>query len=564
MRLINTSTLALAEFHNAASTPPYAILSHTWEQEEEVTFQQFTTLPHREVTLKKGFAKIAQTCALARARGLDWAWVDTCCIDKSSSSELTEAINSMFRWYLQAKVCFALLADLEAGDGAQGKKGVDEGEDGGDAQADEDKPVDQGGSEVADTMSTVSEHGSLFDQQVARFAHCRWFTRGWTLQELIAPHRVEFYNRSWEFQGDKVSLRAVLSEITRICAKVLKNADLLPTVPVAQRMSWAATRQTTRVEDTAYCLLGIFGVHIPLLYGEGDKAFIRLQEEIVKETNDLTLFAWRMEAQLAAGQTHWGILAPSPLEFADCVDMEIRVDPMHNNECVMTSKGLRVTPVPGGGLRLGEDGTYVMSLQCHRRNELQNLGIFLQQHGCDVYTRVRPDKLSKAHRSDRDKYRIFYVSKTVSALRSDMLRTSIRNAINLSQVLEKLRGKHMKPATVGAFKPEGHWDAQRCLFLTQGMQKFICRVRLGRGPTQRVLVCELTGNGLSARLGDAEPSRRDLGSGDEGEEENDSAERIERMLRGPRFSPTPTPTVVEGVMDGQPVYFVDVDVTWWL
>ncbi|KAK4236838.1 HET-domain-containing protein [Achaetomium macrosporum] len=389
MRLINTRTLTLTEFHGSAFTPPYAILSHTWEDEREVTLQDITTVPHAELALQKGkgFGKIRQTCSLARARGIDWAWVDTCFIDKTSSSELTEAINSMFRWYQRS-------------------------------------------------------------QQVSKFARSRWFTRGWTLQELIAPRRVEFYNRDWQFEGDKSSLGAVLSKITRIRAEVLDDADQLRIVPVAQRMS-------------AYCLLGIFGVNIPLLYGESEKAFIRLQEEIIKESNDLTLFAWRMKPKVAIAQTYWGILAPSPSEFAGCGDIEVWVDPMHNDGCVMTSKGLRVTPNLHGGLRLGEDGIYVMKLQCHRRKRTEKLGIFLQQLGCDMYTRVKPDKLAKTLSSENDKNRPFYVTKTVPTSRSVMLSTSIRNATNLSRALQTLAELGITPFSKGSMELEGHWDGQR-------------------------------------------------------------------------------------------------------
>lgn len=118
---------------------------------------------------------------------------------------------------------------------------------------------------------------------------CRWFTRGWTLQELIAPKRVEFYDRNWQIRGTRSSLQQELSLITLIDVDIIGDSNLLSTIPVGRRMSWAADRQTTRVEDRAYSLLGIFDVSLPLIYGEGPKAFIRLQEEIIKQHNDLSL-----------------------------------------------------------------------------------------------------------------------------------------------------------------------------------------------------------------------------------------------------------------------------------
>ena len=131
----------------------------------------------------------------------------------------------------------------------------------------------------------------------ANMSQSRWFTRGWTLQELIAPAQVQFYDKSWNSIGMKDNLSQELSLITGIGQEVLLASkgrnleELLDQVPTARKMSWAANRETTRIEDTAYCLLGIFGVNVPLLYGEGERAFIRLQEEIVKNSNDLSLLA---------------------------------------------------------------------------------------------------------------------------------------------------------------------------------------------------------------------------------------------------------------------------------
>ncbi|KFY30267.1 hypothetical protein V493_02047 [Pseudogymnoascus sp. VKM F-4281 (FW-2241)] len=249
MRLINNETMILEEFIGGGSqVPSYTILSHT-RAEKEVTFQDFTHLKGELKRQKLEFQKIEQTCHLARQDGLQYAWVDTCCIDKTSSAELTEAINSMFKWYTDAVVCYAWLADLPAGS----------------------------------SLSLGDPNSS--------FKNCRWFTRGWTLQELIAPKELRFYDQEWSIRGTKANLSDVVSHITKIDADILQNSELLYSLPIATRMSWAATRQTTRIEDLSYCLIGIFDVNMPMLYREGERAFNRFQEEIIRESNDLSIFA---------------------------------------------------------------------------------------------------------------------------------------------------------------------------------------------------------------------------------------------------------------------------------
>lgn len=535
MRLIDTKTLRLKEFWGD-DIPRYAILSHTWET-EEVTFQQFTQLSRDVLSKLKGFTKIQRTCQLARRSGIQWAWVDTCCIDKTSSAELTEAINSMFRWYRDSAVCYAYLSDLKEEQTehekkrtkAQDKSTDDQGswtknehkstedsEDWTNSQGTSDsekgsgnwnesgnwkdsgnwKPAGQGatnekgrrlgvqeweggrqGKETNDTTDT-DEH-VLRRARVARLGRCRWFTRGWTLQELIAPRRLGFYNQSWAFEGEKETLKSEISEITRISEVVLSNASLLPTIAVAQRMSWAANRVTTRSEDTAYCLLGIFGVQMPMLYGEGSKAFLRLQEEIIKEVNDLSLFAWKA---IATPQRFWGILAASPNQFADCADVELDNDPMYNNELVMTSKGLRVTPTTSDNdLRTGKVGkNYTFSLRCGRRSPREDMFIYLQQHGADVFVRVSPeeptDRVSEGGGiTDRASPRPFYISKFVLPLLSIALSSSHRNAINMWRVIPGLHRVGLSLVHSSIF-PAGNWDAERKMFLTEGALRFDCHM----------------------------------------------------------------------------------------
>ncbi len=246
MWLINVQTRLLEDF-TVRRIPRYAILSHTWT-DEEVAFQEFLSKDGdtiRKMESKKGFMKIMKTCELATDDGIGYVWIDTCCIDKSSSAELSEAINSMWRYYKDAEVCYAYLSDLKLG------------------------------ARVAEGLSA-----------------CRWFTRGWTLQELIAPKELRFYDETWSFQGTKDEFAKPLYQITKTPPHVLRNPDGLAMLSIVGRMTWASKRETTRIEDTAYCLLGIFDINMPLWYGQGNKAFIRLQQEIIRHSNDLSIFGW--------------------------------------------------------------------------------------------------------------------------------------------------------------------------------------------------------------------------------------------------------------------------------
>ncbi|KIW14239.1 hypothetical protein PV08_07021 [Exophiala spinifera] len=213
--------------------PPYAILSHTWGFDgDEVTFDDLMSGIYKS---KPGYAKIQFCSEQARRAGLLYFWVDTCCINKSNHTELSEAINSIFRWYLNATRCYVHLSDV--------------------------------------SMCTEDDQ-SKRTWKIA-FRRSRWFTRGWTLQELIAPPSVEFFSREGELLGSKITLEQQIHEITGIPIAALRGASLSQ-FSVDERMRWAARRETRRKEDKAYCLMGIFGVFMPLIYGEGENAFIRL------------------------------------------------------------------------------------------------------------------------------------------------------------------------------------------------------------------------------------------------------------------------------------------------
>ncbi|KAJ9644436.1 hypothetical protein H2204_001788 [Knufia peltigerae] len=290
MKLINTKTLTLEEFFTETA-PPYAILSHTWTS-EEVTYQDITSVGGGSLSspAKKGYAKLKQTCRLARQDGLDYAWIDTCCIDKSSSAELSESINSMYAWYANSTTCHVYLEDLyPCGDTAA-------------ATTPDMIRKDNGGN---DTLSTTT-------QVTDALPNCRWFTRGWTLQELLAPRQLTFYDSTWTSIGTRSTFGDVISRITSIPKSVLSQTFPISECSIAVRMSWAAHRITTRTEDMAYCLLGLFDVNMPLLYGEGMKAFRRLQEEIVRQSNDFTIFAWENEKEKKSGVSTTKTTLPLP------------------------------------------------------------------------------------------------------------------------------------------------------------------------------------------------------------------------------------------------------------
>ncbi|KAH9927920.1 HET-domain-containing protein [Epithele typhae] len=254
MWLLQTTTATLTQFADISAVPGgYAILSHTWKRSGEQSFRELQDIIRR---CKKDDSnardhvseKIESCCIQAEKDGYEWVWIDTCCIDKDSSTELSEAINSMFTWYLHAEVCYAYLSDVPS----------------------RDHPRDW-----------------LYD-----FIRARWHSRGWTLQELLAPALVVFFSADWEVIGTKDELANILSVITAIPSSVLTRQTSIFSLPIATRMTWAAHRETTRIEDEAYCLLGIFDINMPTLYGEGARAFYRLQQEIAKQSPDTTLFAW--------------------------------------------------------------------------------------------------------------------------------------------------------------------------------------------------------------------------------------------------------------------------------
>ena len=303
--------------------PPYAILSHRWgADEDEVSFND---LEKGLGKTKAGYAKLLFCGKQARKDNLKYFWVDTCCIDKANHAELSEAITSMFRWYRDADRCYVHLSDVSTGV--------------------------KGGEQRIRTRNSTFPRFRLLRRRKApasdedeeqadqtwesAFRNSEWFTRGWTLQELLAPVTVEFFSREGVLLGNKHTLEQLIHEITQIPVRALRNG-ILSQFSDRERLQWAANRKTRKKEDKAYCLLGIFDIFMPLMYGEGDNAFNRLQEEIVKrlgKNNTILQTIHKLISRrfvASPNQAHWTVTrSPNPLftgrgELLRGLDSQIR------------------------------------------------------------------------------------------------------------------------------------------------------------------------------------------------------------------------------------------------
>ena len=317
MRLINTKTLRFQEFFDP---PPYAILSHRWTDQGEVSFEEYNLIHEAahdgeisafaskvaQIQRKSGYKKILEFCRhAASSNGCQWVWIDTCCIDKKSSAELSEAINSMYKWYQGSDICYILLSDVPP---------------------------------------SANYSNSELYSWLERFKSSAWFKRCWTLQELLAPLRLLFCDGQWNAICELQKMRANRPPSCSIASDRLKGIDFFKEisrvttidstildgtsrkyVSIARRMSWAASREATRAEDVAYSLLGVLGVNLPLLYGEGGaRAFMRLQREILDVTQDESILAWdtlqdlsQMPSLYNSSSTSTGVLARQPNDFKD-------------------------------------------------------------------------------------------------------------------------------------------------------------------------------------------------------------------------------------------------------
>jgi hypothetical protein len=355
----------------SGEVPAYAILSHTWG-EEEVIYQDLEKGKDKSKTVNKAGWRKLQFCAKQAAKdGLEYFWVDTCCIDKKSSSELTEAINSMYMWYESAAICYVYLVDLPGDCPRLGEthtcKDITEELVDCDTRvaelcATKSVPVQ---SNLPPTDEDENEGAGLQQADwVSRLAGCRWFRRGWTLQELIAPKQLLFFGMDWNFIGSKLDLLYTLSDITGIDSIALSHRCNLAELSIAKRLSWAARRTTTRIEDTAYSLLGLLNINMTLLYGEGERAFTRLQEEIIRRSADSSVFAWFRGLEN-------GLLAPSPACFRPCSKVILRSDGTVVHSFELTHRGLKMK-LPILKKRC-KGNTFLAVLSCYMEDDFERV-----------------------------------------------------------------------------------------------------------------------------------------------------------------------------------------------
>ena len=401
MWLLHSNDLRFEQFYGL-STPPYAILSHRWG-DDEISLQDLQAAIKTKSNVINGafvaanFWKIQKTREEARASEIDWVWIDTCCINKESSAELSEAINSMYKWYQNAKICYAYMSDV-----------IWTAENGGPVAGHDSSRKDHHDNASPglslDTMATMQAAISNVTD-ASSFQNSSWFSRGWTLQELLAPRTIKFFDSGWNVIGMKAELVNHIAERSGIDAGFIEERIPLEQASVAEKMSWVSRRQTTREEDMAYCLLGIFDVNMPLLYGEGKKAFMRLQLEIIRKSDDESIFAWRREpnnwrpreqVQLLEHKKqesglrkrakrgshkaqpfkpHSGLLAEEPEEFTRSGHIQWKRERkfVRRLPYTMTNQGLcfyvEVSPTQLQGIR--EGGTFDIELNCYETQRVQ-------------------------------------------------------------------------------------------------------------------------------------------------------------------------------------------------
>ncbi|KAH9908530.1 HET-domain-containing protein [Xylariomycetidae sp. FL2044] len=368
MRILNTETFELRTApQDFFKNEGYAILSHRWIG-AEITYDQIQdcSLELRRAgdrrLMSPQLDKIRGACMTARQLGYGWMWIDNCCINKSSSSEESESINSMFRWYRDARICITYLSDVEMeAPPLPPRPGLHAG-------------YGQNGSRA------VSPHRTNSNQRIFQSLDgqtpSEWFSRGWTLQELLAPREMRFYDMNWNFMGTKTQLAHEIQAITGIDVQYLTGGRDFRQACIATKMSWMAGRKTTREEDVAYGMLGLFNTTMNTQYGEGMKAFMRLQTQLVSTVTDESLFAWRMPHPSAAdafgrvsGQgvtwhsDDWGMLAPTPDWFKDCGNVMIEGGPpivRPSDAFQLTREGM-IIPVTRLDNGMKHDAIYVAS-----------------------------------------------------------------------------------------------------------------------------------------------------------------------------------------------------------
>jgi hypothetical protein len=335
MWLLNVDTFETREFFGE-ETPEYAFLSHTWDSpEDEVTTDDLRGGKFREDVHKKhGFRKLDFAMKQARRDGLQWLWADTCCIDRANGADMTEAANALWGWLANSKACYAYLSDAP----------------------------------------------SVNDPASKAFMNARWFTRSWTLVELLAPPNLTFYTEDWTQVGVG-SLRMDLGilEATHHITKIPREALMghpITEFCIAQRLSWAALRRCRRVEDQAYSLFGLFDVNLPILYGEGKKAFIRRQEHLhMQLPHDHSIFAWTVPITSPRCLNISGIFAESPEDFANSGNIRPFIDEPGYMQARMSAKGLMTKMLVRGEIQFRDSlKIYWKNKYCEARILALNCG----------------------------------------------------------------------------------------------------------------------------------------------------------------------------------------------
>lgn len=433
MRFLKTKEYRLIEANDLPSPCPlYAILSHTWiSPRDEITYQDFKQRKgdmENSTFKRRGWEKLKKYCDRAARDGWEWAWMDTCCIDKTNPADTQEAINAMFRWYQDAGICYAYLEDVD----------IDKILHPSDL-TDVEFTIDLDLDDIA-SRNNVANPTSFPHKAINPFLKkAKWFTRGWTLQELLAPPYLVFVDQAWRRIGTRESWAVEIKEASRIDAQYLINFD--PTdftaCSIAMRLSWASCRETTVEEDETYSLLGLFGVSLPLIYGEGRwRAFNRLQRELINTVrNDDSIFAWKarpslnnsfpgpqwkgeillMDQHSNTGEltalidhTHgWGILAPSIREFWDASN--VNAFGLYGNEFTISNQGLKINAKHWK--RKGNSEMCLIRLNCGIRIGC-HLGIPLK-FVKDSYARVHVDELYDMNKFDYNDWEEESVSITI-------------------------------------------------------------------------------------------------------------------------------------------------------
>ena len=401
MLLLNIKTCKLEAFEEGPklrdALEKCAIISHRWGNDrEELSFQQYrermTRLEYKDDQFDNpgntsassegesaGFFKTARARLKAQEQeptqpqlDLEYIWMDTCCINKEERRGHEKAIILMFSWYRSAKVCYAYLPDVSVQ-----KRDFQEEE------QEEDK-------ETKKVKVTKPRIGSFQDSN--------WFTRGWTLQELLAPREMHFFDRYWRFIGTKATLSAQIQRVTGIEAQYL-NGDVSKAC-IAVKMSWLARRKTTEVEDMAYCMFGLFGIDTYIRYGEGEGAFLRLGQELIRQKPaDESIFAWKspeIDPKIDSGPLSCGLLAPWPTCYLGSENLTIESRKYRQRKGYNFTSGGIEFQVPN---KLPENGnaadwmalvarnrkTYWLKLNCwDPRDELgdrDTITIYLQKEG---------------------------------------------------------------------------------------------------------------------------------------------------------------------------------------